>query len=79
MKDEVNTEIRNKVLNSKITPEMLSTVREIDLYTAAKREEMIAKSRRFMAQNTLEVRNQDEEHEIDIETIKEEKQQKQIQ
>lgn len=53
MKEEANAEIRNKVLNNKMTPEMLSTAREIDLYTTAKREEMIAKSRNLMAQNTL--------------------------
>ena len=61
LKDELNFQLKRKIINRTFQPIQIATAAEIDLCTTAKREEILEKQKRYIAEFTVEKSYQPEE------------------
>jgi hypothetical protein len=54
LKDENNNELRRKIITKVLTPSRIAIASEIEFFTTAKREELLEKQKRYIAEFTVE-------------------------
>jgi hypothetical protein len=54
IKDEANTELKRKILSATFLPNRIAVANEIEFFTTAKREEILEKQKRYIAEFTVE-------------------------
>lgn len=54
IKDEANCELKRRILNGSFPPSRVAVANEIDFFTTAKREEILEKQKRYIAEFTVE-------------------------
>jgi hypothetical protein len=68
IKDETNTELKRKILSRTFPPNKIAVANEIEFFTTAKREEILEKQKRYIAEftvdNVLKPFNEEENGEI---------------
>jgi hypothetical protein len=54
VKDDLNFELKRKILNRTFVPQKIALASDIDFFTTAKREEILEKQKRYIAEFTVE-------------------------
>ena len=54
IKEEINIELKRKILNRTFPPNKIAIANQIEFFTTAKREEILEKQKRYIAEFTVD-------------------------